>query len=96
MEDFTKKGLNRIKAAAFEEFKKNYSDEEFKRIFYGKDIITAWRITEGTQIKMTLTQYDTQINGNTLGEMGFTGDAKVEKIFCANRQTKTIEFVGRV
>lgn len=63
----TKKELNKIKAAAFEEFKKGFSDEEFRNLFAGgKNIVTAWRITEETKNKIVITQYDTQINKRTL------------------------------
>lgn len=96
MTNFTKKELNRIKTAAFEEFKKSYSDEEFRKMFAGKNIVTAWKISEGEKVKLTITQYDTQINTNTLEEMGFSERATIEKLFLADRQTKCIEFVGRV
>ena len=93
----TKKELNKIKAAAFEEFKKGFSDEEFRNLFAGgKNIVTAWRITEETKNKIVITQYDTQINKRTLEQDGFTEAATVEKMFYADRQTKTLEFVGRV
>lgn len=90
MADFTKKQLNRIKAAAFEEFKNQYTKEEFERMFLRKNIVTAWRITEGTESRLLITQYDTQVNTNTLKELGFTKNAKAEKLFTADRQTKTL------
>lgn len=95
MSNLTKKQLNKIKAVAFEEFKNQYTGEEFKSIFSDVDIVSGWRIEEGTRSKLFLTQHDTQVNKNTLSEMGFTENAKVEKLFFANRKTKTLEFVGR-
>lgn len=62
----------------------------------GKNVVTAWRITEGTKSKIVITQYDTQINTNTLQQDGFTEAATAEKLFYADRQTKTLEFVGRM
>ena len=53
-------------------------------------------ITEGTKSKIVITQYDTQINTNTLQQDGFTEAATAEKLFYADRQTKTLEFVGRM
>lgn len=48
-------------------------------------------------VRMTIiTQYDTQINTNTLQQDGFTEAATAEKLFYADRQTKTLEFVGRM
>lgn len=97
VEKMNKKALNKIKAAAFKEFKAEYTEEEFKALFEsGKSILTAWRITEGTHTEIILTQHDTQINWNTLKNNGFTAEAEVEKIFYVDRQTKTLEFVGRV
>ena len=58
--------------------------------------MTAWRITEGTKSKIVITQYDTQINTNTLQQDGFTEAATAEKLFYADRQTKTLEFVRRM
>lgn len=46
--------------------------------------------------KIVITQYDTQINTNTLQQDGFTEAATAEKLFYADRQTKTLEFVGRM
>ena len=45
---------------------------------------------------VVITQYDTQINTNTLQQDGFTEVATAEKLFYADRQTKTLEFVGRM
>lgn len=39
MTNFTKKELNKIKTAAFEEFKKSYSEEEFRKMFAGKTLL---------------------------------------------------------
>lgn len=50
----------------------------------------------GTKSKIVITQYDTQINTNTLQQDGFTEAATAEKLFYADRQTKTLEFVGRM
>jgi len=94
--NFSKKEFNRIKTTAFEEFKKSYSDEEFRKMFTGKNIVTAWKISEGEKVKLAITQYDTQMNTKTLEEMGFSERATIEKLFLADRQTKCIEFVGRV
>ncbi len=97
MAEMTKKALNKIKAAAFTEFKQGFSEEEFRNLFTGgKNVVTAWRITEGTKSKIVITQYDTQINTNTLQQDGFTEAATAEKLFYADRQTKTLEFVGRM
>lgn len=90
MADFTKKQLNRIKAAAFEEFKSQYAKEEFECMFAGKNIVTAWRITEETESRLLITQYDAQVNMNTLRELGFTESAKIERLFFADRQTRTL------
>ncbi len=97
MAEMTKKALNKIKAAAFTEFKQGFSEEEFRNLFAGgQNVVTAWRITEGTKSKIVITQYDTQINTNTLQQDGFTEAATAEKLFYADRQTKTLEFVGRM
>ena len=97
MAEMTKKALNKIKAAAFTEFKQGFSEEELRNLFAGgKNVVTAWRITEGTKNKIVITQYDTQINTNTLQQDGFTEAATAEKLFYADRQTKTLEFVGRM
>ena len=90
-----KKELNQIKAAAFETFKSNYTPEEFRELFAGKNIISVWRVTEGIENKIIITQYDTQMNNNTLKNNGFTEEATAEKLFLADRCTKTVEFVGR-
>lgn len=97
MVTMTKKALNKIKATAFEEFRRGFSEEEFRSLFAGGKItVTAWRIAEGQQSKIIITQYDTQVNESTLQQNGFTTAAAAEKLFVANRQTKTLEFVGRV
>lgn len=94
MVEFTKKSMNKIKSAAFQEFKRMYTPDEFRDIFCGADIVSVWRITEGTQSKMLITQHDTQVNGNVLVDMGFSENAEVERLFSANRKTSTVEFVG--
>lgn len=54
MAEMTKEALNKIKAAAFTEFKQGFSEEEFRNLFAGgKNVVTAWRITEGTECKKT-------------------------------------------
>lgn len=53
MAEMTKKALNKIKAAAFTEFKQGFSEEEFRNLFAGgKNVVTAWRITEGTKARL--------------------------------------------
>lgn len=69
---------------------------QYNSIAGGKNVVTAWRITEGTKSKIVITQHDTQINTNTLQQDGFTEAATAEKLFYADRQTKTLEFVGRM
>ena len=87
--------LNRMKSAAYQQFKSEYTEKQFNELFAGgKTIICVWRISEGTQNKLFVTQYDTQINYNTLKEEGFTENAKPEKLFYVDRQTKSVEFVG--
>ena len=55
MAEMTKKVLNKIKAAAFTEFKQGFSEEEFRNLFAGgKNVVTAWRITEGTKSKIVI------------------------------------------
>ena len=70
MAEMTKKALNKIKAAAFTEFKQGFSEEEFRNLFAGgKNVVTAWRITEGTKSKIVITQYDTQPAVDTVAEL---------------------------
>lgn len=41
MAEMTKKALNKIKAAAFTEFKQGFSEEEFRNLFAGgKNVVT--------------------------------------------------------
>ena len=97
MVTMTKKALNKIKATAFDEFRQGFSEEEFRSLFAGGKItVTAWRIIEGQQSKIVITQYDTQVNESTLQQNGFTTAAAAEKLFVANKRTKTLEFLGRV
>lgn len=97
LEEQKKEAREAAMAAAFTEFKQGFSEEEFRNLFAGgKNVVTAWRITEGTKSKIVITQYDTQINTNTLQQDGFTEAAIAEKLFYADRQTKTLEFVGRM
>jgi hypothetical protein len=90
----TKKELNKIKAAAFEEFKSHYTDEEFCMLFAGVDVVTVWKVKEGERAAIWVTQYDTQVNKSTLADRGFSEFATVNRLFLANRKTKCIKFIG--
>lgn len=91
----TKKQLNRIKTVAYEEFISQYTPEQLAtQIFNDTNIVSVWKLTEGTQNKIIITQHDTQINTSTLRQEGFTENATVKKLFMADRQTKSVEFVG--
>lgn len=92
----TKKELNKIKSVAFEEFKSNFTPEEFKNLFsYGNDSISVWRVSENRNVKLLITSRRSQMNDNLLLENGFSDLASVEELFSVNRCTKSIEFVGR-
>ena len=83
----TKKQFNAIRHNAFISFV-----SEVRPNFGKYDILTAARISEGTKMEIWLIQHSTQINNSTLQEAGFSPDAKVETLFHANKQTKTLDF----
>lgn len=42
MVEFTKKSMNKIKSAVFQEFKRMYTPDEFRDIFCGADIVMIY------------------------------------------------------
>lgn len=86
----TKKTLNAMKRAAFEEFRKSYTDEQWSEMFGSESIIFVYEFSEGTRTERVEVQRTSQINYNTLEELGFSRNAEVRFLFTVNRQTKTV------
>ncbi len=85
----TVKNLNKIRRAAFDEFKSHYSVEEWDELFLGcVATIHCYEISDlAHNTERWLVQYKTQINTSNLKEAGFSENAVVKKLFTVNRQT---------
>lgn len=96
MPDFTKKQLNRVQAAAYQAFKAEFPNEEFKSLFPPhRDWCNVYRISDkpeaGTNVKLVTVQYRTQINDESLRKWGFNPDSvKIEHLFIADRKCKIL------
>lgn len=89
----TKVLLNKIQRAAYEEFKNYFAEDEFLSMFDNCVSICVWKVTEGTQAKMLVTDQTSQMNTVYLKENGFSDKADIKRLFFVNRQTKQVIFV---
>ena len=85
----TKKELNAIRHAGYLEWTKG---EEAKRLLEScnNTIFLVYRVSEGEQVKLFNLTDKRQMNHNFLVDNGFSDDARIELLFTANRQTKTL------
>jgi hypothetical protein len=94
--NITKKELNKIKSAAFESFKSQYTKDEWEALFANRNVVIVWKISEGSKVEYWITHYPTQINKSTLTDSGFSEAAKQKCLFYVNRQTKCIYFANEI
>lgn len=88
----TKKEINKLQAAAFEQFKANHGVEVF-----GNDTeIYAYEISEGTKKTVEILHNGFCFTSNFYKELGFSPKAKTVLLFSVNRQTKQLVWQNRV
>ena len=91
----TKKQINSIKTAAFEQFKNLFTPEKFNKLYCGGVVsVSVWKVEDEKQKKYLITQYDSQINDSSMACEGFGFNYKAVKLFSANRKTKTLNFIN--
>nr|DAJ77192.1 MAG TPA: helix-turn-helix domain protein [Caudoviricetes sp.] len=89
----TKKEINKLQAAAFEQFKANHGVE----IFGNDTEIYAYEISEGTKKAVELLHPGFAFTDNFYSELGFNSDkAKTVLLFTVNRQTKQLVWRNRL
>ena len=89
----TKKEINKLQAAAFEQFKANHGIE----IFGNNNEISAFEISEGNKKTVELLHPGFAFTDNFYAELGFNPNkAKTVLLFTVNRQTKQLVWRNRL
>ena len=89
----TKKEINKLQAAAFEQFKAAYGLE----VFRNDTEIYAYEISEGTKKKtVELLHGGFCFTSNFYKDLGFSPKAKTVLLFSVNRQTKQLVWRNKV
>lgn len=89
----TKKEINKLQAAAFEQFKANHGIE----IFGNNNEISAFEIFEGNKKTVELLHPGFAFTDNFYAELGFNPNkAKTVLLFTVNRQTKQLVWRNRL
>lgn len=89
----TKKEINKLQAAAFEQFKANHGIE----IFGNDNEISAFEISEGNKKTVELLHPGFAFTDNFYAELGFNPNkAKTVLLFTVNRQTKQLVWRNRL
>lgn len=89
--EVTKKMINRLRATAYEELRKNYTKDEWDAIFAG-GITVAYliRMKDNKNKVYRILQYTTQMNTATMESYGISADGEIDILGIINRQTKTL------
>lgn len=88
----TKKELNAIRHHAFLMWAE--TPDGIAALQTPHEYFSGWRLAEGDRVKLLLTEFDTQINKETLKSLGFSADASAKKLFVINRKAKTLTPIG--
>lgn len=83
-----KKELNAIRHAAYLEWAETTDGIAALKTSY--EYFSGWIIIEGDKCALLLTEFDTQINSETIKALGFSAAASARKLFVVNRKAKTL------
>lgn len=89
--EVTKKMINRLRATAYEELRKNYTKDEWDAIFAGSITVAYLVQMRDRKNKVyRILQYTTQMNTATMESCGISADGEIDILGIINRQTKTL------
>lgn len=88
----TKKELSAIRHAAYLTWCETEDAKELLKTSY--EHFRCWRIIEGEKRTLFHTVFNTQVNKETIRNMGFSDNAAISLLFEVDRKTKTLTPAG--